>query len=61
MVETQSACFCRIGSTLKPCLMHLDAAGAVGLVAELRHPGQERIFVAAVPDADGLALEVAAS
>ena len=28
------------------------------LIAELRHPGQERIFVAAVPDADGLALEV---
>src|SRR5476651_122979 len=23
MVETQSACFCRIGSTLKPCLMIL--------------------------------------
>src|ERR1700732_2959468 len=23
MVETQSACFCRIGSTLKPCLMTL--------------------------------------
>src|SRR5258708_22889331 len=23
MVDTQSACFCRIGSTLKPCLMIL--------------------------------------
>src|ERR1700678_100156 len=26
MVETQSACFCRIGSTLKPCLMTLTPA-----------------------------------
>src|ERR1700689_2901096 len=27
MVETQSACFCRIGSTLKPCLMILMPPG----------------------------------
>src|SRR6516162_3580251 len=27
MVETQSACFCRSGSTLKPCLMILTPAG----------------------------------
>src|SRR5258708_9773070 len=27
MVETQSACFCRIGSTLNPCLMILTPAG----------------------------------
>ena len=40
-------------------LEHLDAAGAaVGLEAELRHPGQERILVAEEPDAERLALEV---
>src|SRR3954465_4052131 len=27
MVETQSACFCSKGSTLKPCLMTLTPAG----------------------------------
>src|ERR1700735_494572 len=27
MVETQSACFCRIGSTLKPCLMTFTPVG----------------------------------
>src|ERR1700742_1079298 len=27
MVETQSACFCRIGSTLKPCLITLMPPG----------------------------------
>src|SRR6202521_1259786 len=27
MVETQSACFCRIGSTLKPCLMTFTPDG----------------------------------
>src|SRR5207248_8536002 len=44
---------------VEPLLDDLDAAGrAVALVAELRHPGQERILVATVPDPDGLALEV---
>ena len=55
----QSACFCRSGSTLKPCLRTVTPCGrAVGRDAELGHPGQERVLVAVEPDAQGLAAEV---
>src|SRR5260370_33314680 len=36
MVDTQSACFCRIGSTLKPCLMILMSVPGLRLSFDIQ-------------------------
>src|SRR3954468_23000053 len=36
MVETQSACFCRIGSTLKPCLITLTSVPGLKLSFDIQ-------------------------
>src|ERR1700675_1791567 len=36
MVETQSACFCRIGSTLNPCLMILTSVPGLRLSFDIQ-------------------------